>query len=73
MLALDTPTKAAHDAYPGELQSLAQIFKHIGADHEKAEILGRCAREYVRENYDWDRNMSGLEALLRRPDGLNPC
>lgn len=32
VLALDTPTKASHDAYPGELQSLAQIFKHIGEE-----------------------------------------
>ena len=39
------------------------------AYREKAESLGWRAREYVRENYDWDRNMSGLEAMLVwRPD-----
>jgi replication initiation and membrane attachment protein DnaB len=31
VLALDTPTKTSHE-YPGELQSLAQIFKHIGEE-----------------------------------------
>ncbi len=44
------------------------------ADRDKAETLGRRAREYVRGKYDWDRNMSGLEALLeRRPDRPEPC
>ena len=31
VLALDTPSKTSHK-YPGELQSLAQIFKHIGEE-----------------------------------------
>lgn len=31
VLALDTPTKPSHE-YPGQLQSLAQIFKHIGEE-----------------------------------------
>ena len=32
VLALDTPTKKTSHKYPGELQSMAQIFKQIGEE-----------------------------------------
>lgn len=47
-----------------EAEAMAQRFDAIMADPQKAQVIGKNARQFVLENHDWDAMLAPLDMLV---------